>query len=797
MLIPTESTLKPSRTSQSDSAGESAPTSSDKETKPAVIQAVAVNKSQPREDNVVRAKDVGKSPAHSQSEEVHRDASKRLNQDPEHITTEELLSEIKGQISPVPTSLSYRLVASLVALVMVLLPLIYIGIIVLVAYGVYSYAIHGVGIFQADTGPRSGRGGFALILMYVGPLVIGCVTVLFMIKPLFAKPAKRQAMRRIPRETDPKLFEFVDALCEAVHAPKPKRIQIDCDVNASASYGRGLMSIFLPSDLVLTIGLPLVAGLNTRQLAGVLAHEFGHFSQGFGMRISYLIRSISLWFARVVYERDRWDEWLENLSQSLDIRLGVVLYLARIAVWFSRRILWVLMMVGNGVSCALMRQMEYDADLHEIRFSGSKTFESTAIQLRRLGYAMQEAFSDQQEFFVKGQLAADMPELVRTNRDHQTNSAVKEILAPIETERTSWFATHPSDKDRIAHAQRASAPGIFSLERPARLLFSHYEKYCVATTQDLFDQVIGKRELKSTKIVPNDQLIVHKENAQAGRDALGLILGNSFQVLRPIDLTFSAIENAEEVGKNTINAMTPARDEYAAHCKQLDELETEWIKCGNLSFLLDLDIKLKQKDFDVPVGSAAQTRNKQEEIRQELQTKSSQMQPYEALLAQRFSAALTRLPKLANAGVPEARAAYLSAKRLSAGYPEILKVLADATRLRNDFAQLAFFFAAVDTSSLNDKQITGIREKGASVYNAAKKIRNHFLSTPYPLEHAEADITIARYLIEVLPEDEDDLAEICQAANAITEGYMRLYFSALAETCRIIQYSESAQQSST
>ena len=55
--------------------------------------------------------------------------------------------------------------------------------------------------------------------------------------------------------------------------------------------------------MVLLIGLPLAAGLSLRQFAGVLAHEFGHFSQGFGMRLTYVIRSINIWFMRVVYER--------------------------------------------------------------------------------------------------------------------------------------------------------------------------------------------------------------------------------------------------------------------------------------------------------------------------------------------------------------------------------------------------------------------------------------------------------------------------------------------------------------
>ena len=79
----------------------------------------------------------------------------------------------------------------------------------------------------------------------------------------------------------------------------PSRIDVDTEVNASAHLRRGLKSV--PGrDLVLTVGLPLAGGLSLPQLAGVLAHEFGHFAQGTGMAATYMIRTVNAWFARVV-----------------------------------------------------------------------------------------------------------------------------------------------------------------------------------------------------------------------------------------------------------------------------------------------------------------------------------------------------------------------------------------------------------------------------------------------------------------------------------------------------------------
>ena len=187
----------------------------------------------------------------------------------------------------------------------------------------------------------------------------------------------RARLRALRREDEPRLFAFIEQICDLARAPRPRRVLVNLDVNASASLSHGVWSLF-SRNLTLTIGLPLAGGLTARQFGGVLAHEFGHFAQGAGMKTTYVVRMVSFWFARVVYERDRMDAALENWAKGLDIRIGIVLHTARLMVWCVRRVLWVLMSVGQLISSALMRQMEFDADHYEIQTAGSEGFISTA-----------------------------------------------------------------------------------------------------------------------------------------------------------------------------------------------------------------------------------------------------------------------------------------------------------------------------------------------------------------------------------------------------------------------------------
>ena len=79
------------------------------------------------------------------------------------------------------------------------------------------------------------------------------------------------------------------------------------------------------------------------------------------MRLTALVRGINGWFGRVVYERDQWDEKLERWASGdgSDWRLTIVLLVARVSIWASRRVLTGLMIAGHAISCFMLRQMEY------------------------------------------------------------------------------------------------------------------------------------------------------------------------------------------------------------------------------------------------------------------------------------------------------------------------------------------------------------------------------------------------------------------------------------------------------
>lgn len=379
-----------------------------------------------------------------------------------------------GTIEPVRKTILYRVGVLLAACFVVILPVLYVVLIVCAGWAVYWHATENAGIMSMGRG----RGRIVAVMAYGAPIIAGAISVLFMIKPLLARSVQHGGQISLTRQGQPLLFEFVERICDAVNSPRPGRIDLTFDVNASAGYGGGLLSV-LKSDLVLTIGLPLVAGMPLQQFAGVLAHEFGHFSQGAAMRVSWVVRTINHWFARVVYTRDEWDEWLTEASEETDFRIGWIFYFARMAVFFSRGVLWCFMMLSHAVTCWLARQMEYDADRYEARLAGSKTFQETCFRLHWLGYGMQDYSRNLAVAPPTGKETGNPIRDFVIHCDAMSEYDEKRVRRRIRKSKTGLLDTHPADPERIENALREDTEGVFKSDLPAEAVFQNFDLLCL------------------------------------------------------------------------------------------------------------------------------------------------------------------------------------------------------------------------------------------------------------------------------------------------------------------------------
>ena len=409
-----------------------------------------------------------------------------------------------GTIPKVELPNSYKAGIVAVGITMVLLPILYIGLIAMLSVGVVIHAVSNVSWIQS-IGYKFG------VLAYITPIIVGATVILFMIKPLFARAASAPKTLKLDPLKEPIFFHFVNKIAMAVGAPRPKEIVVDCQVNASASFRKGLFSFF-GDDLVLTIGMPLLAGFNTRQLAGVLAHEFGHFSQGVGMRFHYLTYKVNSWFFNAVYLRDSWDEKLDKVAEESDGWVSIILNFAHGGVWATRKVLYVFMMAGHAVSSYMLRQMEFDADRYEAQMAGSEQFKDTSLQLQRLGVAFQVSHDQLAQAWEDKKLVDNLPRLISHNAKQLPEELDRALLNQMQELKTQVYDSHPGDKERIDNAMAQQAKGVFELDCEIRSVFKSFDAMSKQVSYSYYQHELGLEFDRNKLIDINEVVQITQEN---------------------------------------------------------------------------------------------------------------------------------------------------------------------------------------------------------------------------------------------------------------------------------------------
>jgi Zn-dependent protease with chaperone function len=532
-----------------------------------------------------------------------------------------ILSGFRPVITRPRASVLYQFSLLLVSVTMLLLPLIYLALVGAAAYGVYFHAVH----HWSPIMHFGGVGGQAMVLkflVYLIPLLVGVLVVFFMFKPIFAgQPKGAQPLALNPAD-NPLLYAFIEKICETVGAPSPKRIDLDCDLNASASFRRGLWSM-AGGDLVLTIGLPLVANLSAAEFAGVVAHEFGHFKQSVGMRLCYLIRRVNFWFIRVVYQRDAWDEALEEWSnQARAAWIVLMVWCAQIGVWFARLVLRLLMYIGLLIGGFLIRQMEYDADACQIRLVGSETFERTHRKLATLSAATELMYKKIHATWRKThQLPDNLSELLRHSHEHLPAPTLQKIEDRYGLERTRLFDSHPSPADRIRRARRAQDPGAFHDDRPASSLFASFEHPARFVTLLHYTDDLGipvAREMlvrvQTRSDVPNEggrqtDPVATEVHQSYFLGILPLILPLQLEPPAPSDNYAADFTELAQVS----NSLREVADQLKSIGTQYQQATEQLIRSRSAIRLLEARVKIKAGDFGLTAENPENAREHEAE----------------------------------------------------------------------------------------------------------------------------------------------------------------------------------------
>ena len=532
------------------------------------------------------------------------------------LTKDDLFRPLATPLPRNRPSLGYRISLLLVAVLVLLLPLVYLALVAGVGWCLWWYATHvepGFGILRA--GRTGGRVVIFAMIAYVTVYLVGGVLLLLMLKPLWPRRSESEELIGVSRAEQPVLYEFVDRLCRMLGAPAPQRIALSCDVNAAAGVKKSLFG--LGGEMTLIVGMPLAAGLSLRQLTGVLAHEFGHFAQGGAVWLERVIGSTLATLARAVFARDPVDDALEELAQNENGLLSLFGHLSKLAVWLVRRILFVLFYVGARASRIVTRQREYDADRYEARVVGSRVFTETSDRLLQLQVASGKAYASLRQSFAEKTLADDLPALIASEASHVDARTLRDIRGTQWTARRHWSDTHPPDHLRIAAAQRLNADGVFDVDAPASLLFRDFGRLCKEVTLRHY-KVDHDLPLSQCGLIPTSQLVRKEEKQSANADALRRYTQDLATPARPLfpDRELPPPEDRDAALDLLVelrNDLLKQRDRLYAASRALDEADELLLRADVARAMLAVGVrKVSVNDrFAAKLGRSAVTSKEQ------------------------------------------------------------------------------------------------------------------------------------------------------------------------------------------
>lgn len=685
---------------------------------------------------------------------------------------DQILAQIDN-IRPPERESNYALSVFLVAVVLVTLPLACLLLVVAIV------------------------GGLFLIYPPLA-IIVGVLVLLLMLKPLLARSGQPSVQYTLNPEQEPVLFQFVARLCHALGAPAPRRIDVDLKANASASFRNGFASALSGGDFVLKIGLPLCNGLSLRQLAGVMAHEFGHFTQGAGMRVTFAFSHAVDWLERIVSQPDAWDLALLRAMQRDDF-LSILAWPIYWAFRVTRLIYFWVVNGGVFVVTHMIREMEFDADRYEIQVAGTETFCQTSVRLYPLHRAIDWASGDLRQAWLEKRLSDNIPAMVLANvaQLEKEPGEVAKIRRQVWQSKTKWYDSHPCPAERMQRAQQINAPGMLTLDASPTILFADFDKLCKEVTAEFYKQELGLT-LESWNVVSSETIISEQEmHFQAMKTLSRFFQG---ELLGAYQIFPAAIAPEGDADPQQARArlhqkrqqMLAGLDRGVEVLQRYRNAEARIRDMTHAWVILDSGFSFNPHQFGLVDANYARVGHELAAARQARDLAHQQLASVVQSAQDRLGTALQLLH------VPGVSQRINNVAHEIKRCGELQRTLVMLQQVWPDLLQMSEHTITLEllldvASEIGGQHLLYNRlfHEGGQVARTLNDVRWKLTHVLYPFPHAHGQISVANYALSAIPPVNEPV-QLYKAANEFYDKLMNLYYRAIAYLAMTAEKVEDA-----
>ena len=348
---------------------------------------------------------------------------------------------------------------------------------------------------------------FITLALGAGLASVGILVLIFLVKFIFkSHKSDRSHLIEVTRAQEPELFALIDDIVTKVDTTRPKKVYLSTDVNASVFYDSSFWSMFLPIRKNLQIGIGLVNTLTKDELKGVLAHEFGHFSQR-TMKVGSYVYNVNQIIFNMLNDNGSYDDILQSWANVSSYFYPFVLGALKIV----QGIQWVLGKMYNIINLsymALSRQMEFHADEVAASVTGSEPLKNALLRLDLAQHSYQT---------VLNYYGAKVSDNIQSSNIYPEQAFVMNFVAqksgipihdgfPIvsKSELTRFnksklvignqWASHPSTEERVDRLSSLNISSQLSSNEPGWRVFKDEASIQRLLTNHLFKGVVYKNE---------------------------------------------------------------------------------------------------------------------------------------------------------------------------------------------------------------------------------------------------------------------------------------------------------------
>lgn len=310
------------------------------------------------------------------------------------------------------------------------------------------------------------KANFITLMLGIGIAAVGVLTLFFLVKFIFTKSnTDLSNYLEVTEHDEPELFALIKDVVQKANTQFPRKVYLSSEVNASVFYNSSFWSMFLPVRKNLHIGLGLMNSVTVDEFKGIIAHEFGHFSQR-SMKVGSYVYNVNYIIHNMLYDNDSYNNFVSKLA-NLN---GWISFPLLGSIKIVQGIQWILQKVYHTVNLnyrALSREMEFHADEVAAYIAGPHTIETSLVRLPLADAALNDVltyYSSKIESNVKPESLFAQQLFVMNYRANNYGFPIENDLPLVTPESSSRFnrsklmfdnswATHPSNEDRIARVK--------------------------------------------------------------------------------------------------------------------------------------------------------------------------------------------------------------------------------------------------------------------------------------------------------------------------------------------------------